>query len=73
MQSVMNQCKFSDGEYTPSSDSVVNDIRVDAERPTLPEGADASLVNDSPPSPGRNAGFTGALAAAVVCGIAFMI
>lgn len=73
MQSVMNQCKFLDGEYTPSSDSVVNNIRVDAERPTLPEGADASLANTSPRSPERNVGFGMGLLVSVVCGIALIL
>lgn len=72
MQSVMNQCKFLDGEYTPSSDSEVNSIRVEAERPALPEGADATLVNSSLPSSGINTGFIRAIAVAVACVVAFM-
>lgn len=73
MRSVMNQCEFSDEEYTPSDDSVVNDIRVGAERPTLPDGAAASLDNASPPSPARNADITWALVMGVACAIAFMV
>lgn len=73
MRSVMNQCEFSNGEYTPSSDSVVNDIQVDAERPTLPEGVDASVVSSSPRSPARHTGITWVLVVGVVCGMAFIV
>ncbi len=73
MQSVMNQCKFVDGEYAPSSDSEVNDIRVDAERPTLPAGAGASLASDSPPFPGGNLGIYWALVVGVAGAIAFLV
>ena len=72
MDSIMNQCSFPQREYTPTSDSVVDNIRVSAERPDLPEGANVTLINDSPPSPGLYSGFTGALAAGVACGVALL-
>lgn len=68
----MNQCNYSMKDYSPSSDSAADNIRVNAERPELPEGASVTLVNDSPPSPGLGTGFTGVLAAGAACGIALL-
>lgn len=68
----MTRCNFSQREYTPSSDTVVDNLRVSAERPDLPEGTNVNLINDSPPSPGLSTGFTGALAAGVACGVALL-
>ena len=68
----MTQCNFSEREYTPRSDSVVDNLRVSAERPDIPEGAEFTLINDSPPSPGLGTGVTGALAAVVACGVALL-
>lgn len=68
----MTQCNFSQRDYAPSSDAVVNNLRVNAERPDIPEGANVTLINDSPPSPGLHTGFTGALAVGVACGVALL-
>ena len=70
MENVMNQCNYSLKEYTPNSDSVVDSIRVSADRPELPEGANVTVVSDSPPSPGLGNSFTPVLAAGMACGIA---
>lgn len=69
----MNQCNYSLQEYTPSSDSVVDNVQVSAERPEIPEGASVAVVNDSPPSPGLGRSFTGLLAAGAACGIALFL
>lgn len=66
----MTGCNFSEREYTPSSDSLADNLRISAEKPDLPEGANVTVVNDSPPSPALRTSFTGALAAGVACGVA---
>ena len=72
METVMTQCNFSQREYTPSSDSVVDNLRVNAERPDIPEAAKFTLINDSSPSPGLGTSVTGALAAGFACGVALL-
>ena len=70
VEAVMNQCNYSLRDYTPNRDSVVDNLRVSADRPDIPEGANVTLVNDSPPSPGLGNSFTPVLAAGVAFGVA---
>ncbi|SPO01454.1 uncharacterized protein DNG_04127 [Cephalotrichum gorgonifer] len=72
IKEVISQCNITEGTYTPDSDSLVDNVRVSAARPTLPPGANVTLISQSPPSPGMGSGFAGALAVGAACGFALL-
>ena len=75
MYIIMDQCNFTSTTYTPSRQSVVNNVRVSATRPTLLSSNSNAMVSAAPSSfiHVGSGSLLSAVAAGVVCGLALML